>query len=231
MSQPTRPIKRIAFFVFPGLTLLDLIGAYDSLRRVALMWIDPEVTHRMIGTQAEITDETGIKFSPDAVYGDLSAFDLLYIPGGLGTRRLMGDEWCIDYLKRWGPERPIASVCTGALLLGRAGYLQGKRATTHHNAYQLLAPYCREVVRDRRIVDEGNVITAGGVSSALDLGLYLVERFWGEKARERISEQMEYRAWDLGRPSTRARRGARPKVRPPGTRARGPGGRSPRPST
>ncbi|MFZ1060669.1 MAG: DJ-1/PfpI family protein, partial [Candidatus Rokuibacteriota bacterium] len=181
MSQAGRPIKRIAFFVFPGLTLLDLIGAYDSLRRVALMGIDPEVTHRIIGTQSEIADETGMKFAPDAVYGDLSAFDLLYVPGGLGTRRLMGDDGCMDYLKRWGTDRPIASVCTGALLLGKAGYLQGKRATTHRNAYELLAPYCREVVRDQRIVDEGHVITAGGVASALDLGLYLVERFWGEK--------------------------------------------------
>ncbi len=208
-----RPIRRIAFFVFPGLTLLDLVGGYDCLRRVALMGIDPEVTHRFIGTQPEITDESGIKFAPDAVYGDLSGFDLLYVPGGLGTRRLMGDDWCIEYLKKWGTDRPIASVCTGALLLGRAGYLRGKRATTHRNAYELLAPYCREVVRDRRIVDEGNVITAGGVSSALDLGLYLVERFWGAKARERISQQMEYRAYDVGRPRAGARRGARGKGR------------------
>lgn len=219
-----RPIKRIAFFVFPGLTLLDLVGAYDSLRRVALMGIDPEVTHRIIGTQSEIADETGMKFAPDAVYGDLSGFDLLYVPGGLGTRRLMGDDWCIDYLKRWGTERPIASVCTGALLLGKAGYLQGKRATTHHNAYELLAPYCREVVREGRIVDEGNVITAGGVASALDLGLYLVERFWGEKARERITQQMEYRAYALARPSAGAQRGPR-------ARGRRPAGGSARPST
>ncbi len=208
-----RPVKRIAFFIFPGLTLLDLVGAYDSLRRVALMGIDPEVTHRFIGTQSQIADETGIKLAPDGVYDDLSAFDLLYIPGGLGTRRLMGDDWCIDYLKRWGTERPVASVCTGALLLGKAGYLQGKRATTHHNAYELLAPYCREVVRDRRIVDEGNVITAGGVSSALDLGLYLVERFWGEKARERISQQMEYRAYPAGRPRAGKPRAARARAR------------------
>lgn len=212
-AAAVRPIKRIAFFMFPGLTLLDLVGAYDSLRRVALMGIDPEVTHRFIGTQSQIADETGIKLAPDGVYDDLSAFDLLYIPGGLGTRRLMGDDWCIGYLKKWGTERPVASVCTGALLLGKAGYLQGKRATTHHNAYELLAPYCREVVRDRRIVDEGNVITAGGVSSALDLGLYLVERFWGEKARERISQQMEYRAYPAGRPRAGKPRAARAKAR------------------
>lgn len=214
-----RPLKRIAFLVFPGLTLLDLIGAYDSLRRVASMGIDPEVTHRFIGTHSEIVDDTGFKFTPDGVYADLAAFDLLYVPGGFGTRRLLGDDWCIEYLKKWGAARPIASVCTGALLLGKAGYLHGKRATTHHNAFELLAPYCREVVRDQRIVDEGNVITAGGVSAALDLGLYLVERFWGKEARERIARQMEYPGYHeeeepAAKPAAPRSRARRPARRP-----------------
>lgn len=213
MSRAERPIKRIAFLVFPGLTLLDLIGAYDSLRRIALMGIDPEVTHRFIGTHSEITDDSGFKFSPDGVYDDLASFDLLYVPGGFGTRRLIGDDWCIGYLKKWGTERPVASVCTGALLLGKAGYLQGKRATTHHNAYELLAPYCREVVRDQRIVDEGNVVTAGGVSAALDLGLYLVERFWGPQARERIIQQMEYQVAAAGAPRAAKRPAPRDSAR------------------
>ncbi|OLC13324.1 MAG: hypothetical protein AUH29_13490 [Candidatus Rokubacteria bacterium 13_1_40CM_69_27] len=188
-------IKRIAFLVFPRLTFLDFIGGYDALRRVATMGIDPAVTHRIIGTDAEIGDETGLLIRPDAVYEDLAAFDLLYVPGGFGTRALVNDARLIDYLKSWGPRRPLASVCTGALLLGKAGYLAGRRATTHHRAYDLLRPYCREVVTDRRIVDEGQVVTAGGVASALDLGLYLVERFWGAAAREEIAAQMEYRAY------------------------------------
>lgn len=85
----------------------------------------------------------------------------------------------VEYLKAWGTSRPLASICTGALLLGRAGYLAGQRATTHHDAYDALRPLCREVVTDRRIVDEGQVVTAGGGASSLDLGLYLVEKYWG----------------------------------------------------
>src|SRR5215831_14975333 len=77
--------RRIAFFVFPRLTLLDLIGGYDALRRVAAMSIDSSVTHRIIGTEAEIVDESGLMLKPDAVYEDLSGFDLLYVAGGLGT--------------------------------------------------------------------------------------------------------------------------------------------------
>lgn len=186
---------RIAFFVFPGLTFLDFVGAYDALRRVATMSIDRGVSHRIIGTEPEIADETGLVMKPDSVYADLAAFDLLYVPGGFGTRTLMDDRRAIDYLKTWGTERPLASVCTGALLLGRAGYLGDKRATTHHRAYDLLRPLCREVVTDRRIVDEGQVVTAGGVASSLDLGLYLVEKFWGADARVRIAGQMEYRGY------------------------------------
>ena len=187
--------KRIAFLVFPRLTFLDFVGAYDALRRIATMSIDPAVTHRIIGTEREIVDETGLVLTPDAVYEDLGSFDLLYVPGGLGTRTLMNDGQLLDYLRTWGSQRPLASVCTGALLLGRAGFLRDKRATTHHSAWELLRPLCREVVTDRRIVDEGQVVTAAGVASALDLGLYLVERFWGVAARQTIAAQMEYRAY------------------------------------
>jgi cyclohexyl-isocyanide hydratase len=189
------PPKRIAFLVFPRLTMLDFIGAYDALRRVAAMSIDKEVTHRVIGTEAEIVDETGLKMMPDSVYEDLSRFDLLYVAGGLGTVTLMDNKRAIDYLKTWGDERPLASVCSGALLLGRAGYLRDKRATTHHQAVELLRPLCREVVTNRRVVDEGLIVTAGGVSSSLDLGLYLVEKFWGVEARVAIAKQMEYRGY------------------------------------
>ena len=91
-------VKRIAFLAFPGITLLDLVGAYDALRRVALMGIDRSVTHRIIGTKAVLEDETGFVIHPDAVYEDLRSFDLLVVPGGLGTRRLMHDEHFIDYL-------------------------------------------------------------------------------------------------------------------------------------
>ncbi len=84
-----------------------------------------------------------------------------------------------------------ASVCTGALLLGAAGFLKGKRATTHPNNFDELAPYCAEVV-DERVVDEGDIVTARGVTSAIDLGLYLVERLASAAARARIAKQMDY---------------------------------------
>jgi cyclohexyl-isocyanide hydratase len=188
-------IRRLALLAFPGLTLLDLVGVYDSLRRIAPMGIDSDVSVRIIGTKASIEDESGVTMVPDAVYESLRPYDLLVVPGGAGTRRLMRDAQLLDYLGTWDRGRPVASVCTGSLLLGAAGMLKGKRATTHHLALDELAPFCKEVVRDQRIVEDGLVTTAAGVSSSLDLGLHLVERWWDAAARERIAAVMEYRGY------------------------------------
>ena len=187
--------RRIALVAFPRLTFLDLIGVYDALRRVTPMGVAPDVSVSLIGTEAEVVDDSGLVVRAHTVYEDLAGYDLLFLPGGFGTRTLMKESRFVDYLKTWGPARPLASVCTGSLLLGAAGYLRDLRATTHHNAFDDLTPLCREVVTDRRIVDEGRVVTAGGVSSSLDLGLYLVEKYWGASARERIAAQMEYTAY------------------------------------
>ncbi len=188
----TRP-RRIAFLAFPQLTVLDLVGAYDALRRVGPMGIDPPVRCHVVGTEPEIDDGSGLRFHPESVYPDPAGFDLLVVPGGMGTRALAEDARCIEWLRAWGSDRPLASVCTGSLLLGRAGHLRGLRATTHHAALEELRPWCGEVLADRRVVDEGRVVTAAGVSSSLDLGLHLVERYWGAAARARIARQMEYR--------------------------------------
>ena len=85
----------------------------------------------------------------------------------------------------------IVSVCTGSLLLGAAGLLEGRRATTHPSAYDLLKPYCDEVV-ETRIVHDGNVITGGGVSTSIDLGLYLISYFAGEAALNSVKKQIDY---------------------------------------
>jgi transcriptional regulator GlxA family with amidase domain len=187
--------QRIALLAFPRLTFLDLIGVYDALRRVTPMGIAPGVSVTLIGTEAEIVDDSGLVVHAHKVYDDLAGHDLLFLPGGVGTRTLMHDARFLQYLATWGETRPLASVCTGSLLLGAAGYLKGLRATTHHNAVDVLKPLCREVLADRRIVDEGHVVTAGGVASSLDLGLYLVEKYWGADARTTIAAQMEYTAY------------------------------------
>jgi len=183
---------RVALFVFPELTELDAIGVMDPLARVSAMAIDPNCTVKVIGTEEVVQGHFGAALRVDAVFPRLDRFDLLIIPGGFGTRALQKDLKVIEYLRSWGSVKPVATVCTGALLAAAAGFLEGKRATTHHAAFEDLAAYGIEISKER-IVEDGRVITAAGVTSALDLGLYLVEKHWGPEARSRIAAQMEYR--------------------------------------
>ena len=88
------PVRRIAFLAFPRLTLLDLVGVYDALRRVGPMRPAGEVTHRIIGTARELEDESGFRMTADGVYEELAPFDLLVVPGGFGTRTLIDDPRC-----------------------------------------------------------------------------------------------------------------------------------------
>lgn len=178
-------MRSIAFFVFPRMTTLDFIGVYDALRRLS------GVSLHIIGTERRVVDEGGLVLEAEP-YPKLDGLDLLVVPGGLGTRQLEDDDHCIAYLQSWGKERAIASVCTGALLLGRAGHLQGLKATTHFGSYEQLQPYCAEVVRDVRLVDAGRVVTAGAVSSSLDLGLHLVKKHWGDEEHARIAKAMHH---------------------------------------
>jgi cyclohexyl-isocyanide hydratase len=124
---------------------------------------------------------------------------VIVVPGGFGTRALQHDKAFIQWLQSASPAKLKTSVCTGALLLGSAGFLAGKRATTHPNAFEELKPYCATVVIDQRVVDEGEVVTAQGVTSSIDLGLHLAERMAGREARIRIAKQMDYPYDELAR--------------------------------
>lgn len=182
---------KTAFILFDQLTALDFVGVYDPLTRLRSMQVMPAFTWSLCAFTKEIADDKGLRFSPDVVAEPLDEYDLVVVPGGFGTRPLQHDDAFLDWLRTAEAVPLKVSVCTGALLLGAAGFLKGKRATTHPNGFDALAPYCAHVV-DQRIVDEGDVVTARGVTSAIDLGLYLVERLAGEAARARIAKQMDY---------------------------------------
>jgi len=182
---------KAAFVIFDRMTALDFIGAYDPLTRLKSMRLIPDFHWNVCALADQIADDKGMRFTPDVVAESLSGYDFIFVPGGFGTRELQHDNAFINWLRTCEPVKLKASVCTGSLLLGAAGFLKGKRATTHPSAFQDLQPYCSQVVDDR-VVDEGAIVTARGVTSAIDLGLYLVERLGGAQARERIAKQMDY---------------------------------------
>lgn len=182
---------KIAFVLFDGVTFLDFIGFYDVIHRLRGFDRTQDTTWDICGLSREIADEQGLVVKVPRIRPDLSEYDMVFVPGGMGTRKLRYDEAFVEWLKGAEKADYLVSVCTGSLLLGAAGFLQGKRATTHPRAYELLEPYCREVV-PARIVRDGNVITAGGVASSIDLGLYMIKLLVSAGAVEQVKDQIDY---------------------------------------
>jgi transcriptional regulator GlxA family with amidase domain len=182
---------RTAFVIFNGLTAMDFIGIYDPLRRLKNMGLMPDFQWDICALSPEVEDENGLVMIPTKVGASLSSYDILIVAGGLATRKLVNNTEFINWIKTAEPCPLKVSVCSGALLLGAAGFLKGKKATTHRSAFDLLQPYCQEVV-DSRIVDEDDVITARGVTSGIDLGLYLCEKLVNTGAKQQIQQIMDY---------------------------------------
>lgn len=190
----------MAFILFDGMTTLDLIGFTEAVTRLRLLQGGENVSWDYCAVQGEVTDDRGMTFRVQMIRPGLSAYDLVFIPGGMATRTLRHDDDFIGWLRTAENARHKVSVCTGALLLGAAGFLQGKKATTNTSAYELLQPYCAEVVKTR-IVRDGNVVTAGGVSASIDLGLYIVEQLPGAEAAQQVQTGMDYPYYRLSQGS------------------------------
>lgn len=184
---------KIAFVIYNAMTALDFVGVFDPVTRLKTMGVTPALQWDIVSFTQKVTDFAGLDFYPDKVGCSLEGYDMVVIPGGFGSRKLVQDKPFLDWIRTAAGCQLKVSVCTGALLLGAAGLLRGKKATTHPTAYELLRPFC-ETVTDARVVDEGDVITARGVTSALDLGLHLCELLAGPDARETIRRQMDYLA-------------------------------------
>ncbi|HUR10868.1 MAG TPA: DJ-1/PfpI family protein [Flavitalea sp.] len=181
---------KIAFILFDGITWLDLIGIYDPISRLRHMGYLPDLQWDFCARTERVGDHFGATFCSTKNPDKLSGYDVLIIPGGYGTRSLQTNPSFIDWLKTGADARYKISICTGSLLLGAAGFLKGKTATTHFSEYTGLGNYC--TVSTERIVEDGDVITAGAVSSSLDLGIYLCEKWVSREAADSIRGRMDY---------------------------------------
>ncbi len=185
-----------AFIIFDQMTALDFVGFYDPLTRLKSMDFMPDFYWQICSFCHDVSDTQDLRFDPDLVGAPLNDFDLVVVPGGYGSRSLQHNGEFVSWLKTAASVPLKASACTGSLLLGAAGFLNDKRATTHPNARTELARYCAQV-SEERIVDEGDIVTAGGVTAAIDLGLYLVERVAGKEVCREIVRQMDYPYYKL----------------------------------
>lgn len=182
---------KIAFIIYEGLTTLDFIGVYDPVTRLRTMGFLDDLEYDVCAFKGRIKSFEGLEIVPNKVGNSLADYDYLIIPGGNGLMDLIHDKAFLAWMGTIGSQATLVAVCGGALVLGVLGALQGKKATTHLAFSNFLSKFTEYVSKDR-IVEDGNVITARGVTSAIDLGLYLCERIAGREIREKIQQQMDY---------------------------------------
>ena len=121
---------KIAFVIFDGMTALDFIGVFDPVTRLRTMGIMPGLQYDVWATIREVTDSSGIRLVADRVCGPFGGYDMVVLPGGIGTRKLVDDADFIGWIRTAAHCEYKVSVCSGALLWGAAGFLSGRRATT-----------------------------------------------------------------------------------------------------
>jgi len=178
----------VGFVIFPELTQLDFTGPQQVLAR-----LPQSAMHIIAKSTAPVSSDSGLSLVPTHTFENCPQLDLICIPGGsTGVVRAMGDRDTIEFVQRQSRKaKYVTSVCTGAFILGAAGLLKGRRATTHW-AFTELLPLLGATHERGRVVKDGNVITAGGVTSGIDFGLRVVAEIAGETVAQTIQLGLEY---------------------------------------
>ena len=177
----------IGLLVFPRVQQLDLTGPYE----VFASWPQARV-HLVAKSPASVASSTGLMLTPTATFADCPQLDVICVPGGAGVNALMRDEETLSFVRAQARQaRFVTSVCTGALVLGAAGLLKGKRATTHWASLDLLAAFGAEPV-EARVVRDGALLTGGGFTAGIDFALTLVPELAGRDVAEAIQLNLEY---------------------------------------
>lgn len=182
------PLFTIGFVIFPDLTQLDFTGPLQVLSR-----LPQSATHIVAKSTAPVPSDCGLGLVPTHTFANCPALDLICIPGGSeGVAGIINDHETIEFVRKQAAvAKYVTSVCTGAFVLGVAGLLKGRRATTHW-AYTDLLPLVGATHEKARTVKDGNVITGGGVTAGIDFGLSVVAEIAGEATAKKIQLGIEY---------------------------------------
>jgi cyclohexyl-isocyanide hydratase len=177
----------IGFVIFPNMTQLDFTAPLQVLARVPHAAI-----HIAAKSEAPVRSDCALQLLPTHTFGSCPALDLLCVPGGFGVVDAMSDAETIAFIRHQAARaKYVTSVCTGAFLLGAAGLLKGRRATTHW-AYADLLPLLGATHENARVVKDGHIITAGGVTSGIDFGLTVAAELCDDAAAQTIQLSLEY---------------------------------------
>ncbi|EJL07090.1 isonitrile hydratase [Pseudomonas chlororaphis] len=178
---------QIGFLLFPNVQQLDLTGPYDVLASL------PDVqVHLVWKTRGPVTASTGLVLQATTSFADCPPLDVICIPGGAGVGPLMEDPQTLDFIRQQAEQaRYVTSVCTGSLVLGAAGLLRGRRATTHW-AYHHLLEALGAIAVQERVVRDGNLLSGGGITAGIDFALTLAGELFGDATAQRVQLQLEY---------------------------------------
>jgi cyclohexyl-isocyanide hydratase len=178
---------QIGSLLFEGLDQIDLTGPFEVLSRI------PNSTYGLYGkTRDGVRDIRGLRLAPDATLADAPKLDVLHVPGGYGQEAVMDDEAVLSWVRNQAQGAAcVFSVCTGALICGAAGLLKGRRATTHWSAFQLL-PILGAIPVNERVVIDGNMVFAAGVTSGIDGALRVAANLRGDEVAQSIQLYMQY---------------------------------------
>jgi len=182
----------IAIVLFPDMEELDFAGPLEVFGMASkVMYKDWRVF--TVAQKRVVKGAIGLSVNVDYTFDNAPHADVIVVPGGFGTRPGMENEALIGYIRRAGEAADyVTSVCTGAFLLHRAGFLKGRRATTYWAQRQALADMGDVEVVEQRWVHDGNVVTAAGVSAGIDMALYLVGVIKGPDEARRLQKAIEY---------------------------------------
>lgn len=182
---------KMAFILFDDMTMLDLAGFHNAVTWLKKRNIVEDLSWDFCSNKKAVKDDRGMIIQVDRVNPDLSNYDLIFIPGGIATRQLVHDNSFVDWIRTAQEVKYKVSVCTGALLLGAAGFTKDKTITSNPLALDLLKPYCREVVK-RRVMRDGDLFTGGGITASVDLGLFFIESITNKEVVQDIQLYMDY---------------------------------------
>jgi len=195
--------RSLGILAFEEVEELDAVGPYEVFQKATKYGADWTVEMLAPAETDRVTAAAGLRFESDGVFDADTAPDYLLVPGGswndsaadepvAGARALAADEAVLNKLRECHERgTTLLSVCTGAMVLAEAGLLDGRPAVTHHGALADLRATDAEVV-EARVVDDGDVVTAGGITAGIDLALWVVEREWGREVAFEVENALEY---------------------------------------
>lgn len=199
--MPDGECRRVGILVFDDVEVLDFCGPYEVFATTRLDESrrreepSPFETLLVAESPGPVTASGGMWVLPDHTLEGCPPLDVLLVPGGWGVRAELSNAGLLEWISaRAADAETLASVCTGAMLLGEAGLLDGRRATTHWRSLDWMRDSFPRVTveRDLHVVDEGDVITSAGISAGIDLALTLVARYRGEEVARATARHMEY---------------------------------------